>query len=73
MSGTTIHRRPDLPVMDVGAPEPALHEEGDTAWAAYRCFNPDLTEWRWNWCSTMVSVRDCAAGWRRKKPWSSGE
>ncbi len=45
MSEPTIHRWPDPPVMDVGAPEPALHEEGDTAWVAHRGFNPDFPGW----------------------------
>lgn len=28
--------------MDVGSPEPAVHEDGETAWVAYRCNNPDF-------------------------------
>ncbi len=28
--------------MDVGSPEPAVYENGGTAWVAYRCNNPDF-------------------------------
>ena len=31
--------------MDVGAPEPAVYESGDTGWVAYRCNNPDFPGW----------------------------
>ena len=31
--------------MDAGSPEPAMHQDGDTSWVAYRCANPDFPGW----------------------------
>jgi hypothetical protein len=35
---------PDPPAIDAGSPEPAVYENGGTAWVAYRCHNADFPE-----------------------------
>jgi hypothetical protein len=40
-----VARWPDPPVMDTGAPEPALKRVGEQLFLAYVCHNPDFPGW----------------------------